>query len=113
LPVESRRENVVAVLPTTGARRFGPFNDELAKAVADNVGKLSEVGDLERHLAILVDRFDAEGDPVATPPPALPPAIDCLWIVHRWRGPDDMLAVWLARAGDSAWRVHVVAEAEG
>jgi hypothetical protein len=43
-------------------------------------------------------------DPDLTPPPAFPPELDCLWVVHRWRHLEDWLAVWVARSGDSAWR---------
>lgn len=107
LPVESKGENIVAVVPFSGMRQFGPFNDELAKAVADNAKKLGDAGDLERHLAVLVDRFDFLADPELTPPPAFPPELDCLWVVHRWRHLQDWLAVWVARPGDSAWRVHI------
>ena len=106
LPVESKRTNVVAVLPFSGMRVFGPFNDELAKAVGDNAKKLGEVQDLERHLAVLVDRFDLVPDSEATPPPAFPPELDCLWVVHRWHHLQDWLAVWVARPGERSWNVH-------
>lgn len=78
-PVESKLANVVAVLPFSGTRVFGPFNDELALAVGDNAKKLGYAQGLERHLAVLVDRFDLLPDPDTTPPPTFPPVLDCLW----------------------------------
>ncbi len=106
LPVESRREHVVAVLPMSGVRVFGAFTEELRRAVTDNASKLGEVRGLERHLAVLVDRFDLVPDPDLTPPPKFPRGLDCLWVVHRWRRLQDWLAVWVARRGDALWRVY-------
>ena len=106
-PVRAKKEHVVAVLPLSGVRAIGSFSTELEGALSDNEAKLGEVGDLERHLAVLVERFDALSDPTLTPLPALPPTIDCLWVVHRWLDEDDRHTTWLGRRNATGWKVHV------
>lgn len=105
-PVRAEREHVVGVLPVTGVREIGSFTRELASALDDNAEKLGEAQGFDRHLAVLVDRFDASTYPEQTPIPKFPPTLDVLWVVHRWRHGEDWLAVWVARSQDSEWRVH-------
>lgn len=105
-PVRSAREHVVGVLPVTAWREIGGFGELLAAAVADNAAKLGEAHSFERHLAVLVDRFDASSHPALTQPPELPAEVDVLWVVRRWRHGGDFLAVWVLRRGEHEWRVH-------
>ena len=76
------RPHVIGVLPMTGMRTIGSFADWLQDAIDDNAAKLGEVEGHERHLGVLVVRFDASTFPTETPVPALPPEIETLWIVH-------------------------------
>lgn len=108
-PPEDR--NVVLVLPMTEARMVSSFAEPLDFAIQDNANKLSEAVDLEHHLAVLIDRFDASTDPTVTPVPSFPPELDFLWVVHRYRHQAPWLTTWVARSGAPRWTVHP-AEAE-
>jgi hypothetical protein len=83
----------------------GPL-DELAGAVAAKAATLRREHDLERHLGVLVDRWDVLNESGATPLPQIPEEIDFLWIVHRWEQGYDWLPTWVARRGETTWRVH-------
>lgn len=102
----SKREHAVIVLPLRGAV-VGGFFTELEARVANRAPMLeAEAADLERHLGILVHRWDVSNEPEATPVPEIPAQIDVLWVVHRWRQDFDWLPVWVARRGYPAWRVY-------
>lgn len=107
-PVRASREHVVGVLPLTGWREIGSFPDDVQHAVDDNAEKLGEAGRLEHHLTVLVDRFDASTLVEITCVPILPPEIDVVWVLHRWKHGEDWRAVWVARRGDADWRVFAV-----
>jgi len=92
----------------TAWREIRPFTEHLQARVDDNAEKLGEVPGYEHHLAVLVDRFDASTYDGLTDVPALPPEIDGLWVVHRWRHGEDWRAVWVARRGDTSWRVYAL-----
>lgn len=62
--------------------------------------------DLDRHLGVLVERWDRSNEPLDTPVPEIPAEIDVLWIVHAWRQGFDTYPVWVARRGDTAWRLY-------
>jgi hypothetical protein len=79
------RPNLIALLPMTGMRVIDSFSDWLQEAIDDNAAKLGEVDGHERHLGVLVVRFDASTFPTETPLPELPPEVDVLWIVHGGR----------------------------
>jgi len=105
-PVRAAKEHAVAVLPTTGVRSIGSFTEFLKDAVTDNATKLGEAADHEGHLAIYVERFDASRDPDVTRPPTSPPEVDVIWVVHRYSDDDGRNTVWVARRGDTDWRVY-------
>jgi hypothetical protein len=104
-PVRTNRENFVGVLPVRGAviRRFEGELQERVNAKADVLG---EVVDLERHLAVLVHRWDVSGDADSTPVPQLPPTIDVLWVVHRWQHDREHPEIWITRRSRPRWSVH-------
>jgi hypothetical protein len=56
--------------------------------------------------AFLVDRWDVLNESGATPLPQIPEEIDFLWVVHRWEQGYDWLPTWVARRGETTWRVH-------
>jgi hypothetical protein len=62
--------------------------------------------DLERHLGVLVDRWGVLNESESTPLPQIPEEIDFLWVVHRWEQGYDWLPTWVARRGETTWRVH-------
>jgi hypothetical protein len=106
LPHQWKEANFVGVLPMTGVRIIGGFGQYLSETIAGNAAKLGEASGHERHLAVLIDRFDAAPDPSLTQVPEMPPELDCLWVVHRWRTDADQLSAWVARSGDQEWRIH-------
>lgn len=104
-PIESKREQAVYVLPFRSGL-IGSFDDELRDRVGAKAGVLGEVGDLERHLGVLVHRWDVSNEPSSAAVPPMPSTIDVLWVVHRWEQGFDFRPVWVARRGDTAWRVY-------
>lgn len=81
-PVRLERDNYVGVLPGRGAVIRG-FDDELHERVNAKAEVLTQVRDLQphlqRHLAVLVQRWDVSGDPDSMAVPELPDTIDILW----------------------------------
>lgn len=57
-PVRSDREHVVYVVPIRGAFGIGSFSEELRRAAEAKAATLARERDLERHLGVLVDRWD-------------------------------------------------------
>ena len=105
-PVQTA-EHGVFIMVQRGAVGFGSFDEGLNRAIAKKLGTLRAEHDLERHLGILVERWDRSSDPTDTPVPDIPPEIDVLWIVHAWlREGEEHPAVWVARGGATAWRVY-------
>jgi hypothetical protein len=104
-PVRWSRENFVGVLPGRGAV-IGGFEVDLQERVNAKADVLGEVGDLQRHLAVLVHRWDVSGDADSMPVPALPPTIDVLWVVHRWQHDRERPETWVTRRWRSSWSVH-------
>jgi hypothetical protein len=104
-PVRSSRENFVGVLPVRGAVIRG-FGVELQERVSAKADVLGEVGDLHRHLAVLVHRWDVSGDADSMPVPELPPTIDVLWVVHRWQHDRERPEIWITRRWRSSWSVY-------
>jgi hypothetical protein len=104
-PVHMDRENFIGVLPMrTGIVRG--FDDELQERVNAKASVLGQAPDLQRHLAVLVDRWDVSGNPESMPVPELPPTIDVLWVVHRWSHERDRPEVWVTRRWRSSWNVQ-------
>lgn len=104
-PMESKREHAVHVLPYRSAM-IGSFDAELRERIASKADVLGKVGELERHLAVLVHRWDVSNDPRSTPVPPLPPTVDALWVVHRWQQDLDWHPVWFAGRGQTTWRTY-------
>jgi hypothetical protein len=105
-PIQGNREHVVYVLPTRGSV-IGSFTAELLDRLEAKREVLGLEVDLERHLGVLVERWDRSNEPKETPVPEIPAEIDVLWIVHAWRQRfDDKYPVWVARRGEPAWRVY-------
>jgi hypothetical protein len=104
-PIHSERENVVHVLPSRGGT-VESFTPELVEALDRKREVLGLERDRERHLGILVERWDRSNEPEDTPVPEIPAEIDVLWIVHAWRQGFDSYPVWVVRRGESAWRVY-------
>ena len=104
-PTRGIRDHFVWVLPTQGGP-VGPFSDELHGALEAKRETLGLEQDLERHLGVWVDRWDVSNEPAHTPAPELPPEIDVLWVVHRWRESFDEAPVWVVRRRERSWRVH-------
>jgi hypothetical protein len=104
-PIVWKRENYIGVLPGRGDIVRG-FDVELRERIDAKADVLGEVGDLQRHLAVVVLRWDVSGDPESMAVPELPPTIDILWVVHRWRYERDRPEIWVARRGSSSWSVH-------
>jgi hypothetical protein len=104
-PVHMDRENFIGLLPMrTGIVRG--FDEELQERVNAKAGVLGQVPDFQRHLAVLVHRWDVSGDPESMPVPELPPTIDVLWVVHRWSHESDRPEVWVTRRWRASWNVH-------
>jgi hypothetical protein len=107
----SRREHVVGVFPLSGGRQIVGFSEPLQAAVYDNAPKLGMVEGFERHLAVLVGRFDFSTYPEATAVPELPKVVDAIWVVTRDRLGGAPTGVWHARRGHTSWTVwHDAAE---
>jgi hypothetical protein len=104
-PISSERENVIRVVPSRTDTIPG-FSPELLEVLEAKREVLGQETDLERHLGVLVERWDRSNEPEDTPVPEIPPEIDSLWIVHSWRQGLDQYPVWVARHGDAAWRVY-------
>lgn len=104
-PILSEREDVVYVIPSRTDLVLS-FTPELDRALERKREVLRLERDYERHLGVLVERWDRSNDPEATPVPEIPPEIDFLWIVHAWRQAFDEYSVWVARRGETAWRVY-------
>ena len=105
-PIVWKRENYIGVLPGRADIVRG-FDEELRERIDAKANVLGEVGDLQRHLAVVVLRWDVSGDPESMAVPELPPTIDILWVVHRWRYERDRPEIWVARRSSSSWSVHV------
>ena len=103
-PFFAKQEHVVVVLPSRGAA-IGSFSAELERAIDAKRRTLTLSRDLETHLGVMVDRWDVSNEPHETPAPELPPEVDVLWLVHRWAQELESSPVWVARRGDSDWRV--------
>jgi hypothetical protein len=104
-PIQSEKRNVVYVLPTRGGT-VGSFTAELLERLQEKREVLGLEANLERHLGVLVERWDRSNEPEDTPVPEIPAEIDVLWIVHAWRQAFDTYPVWVARRGESAWSVY-------
>jgi hypothetical protein len=104
-PVHMDRDNFIGVLPMRVGMVRG-FDDELQERVNAKAGVLGQAPDLQRHLAVLVHRWDVSGSPESMPPPDLPPTIDVLWVVHRWTHERGRPEVWVTRRWRSSWSVH-------
>src|SRR5262245_16189913 len=91
----SRHPTHVVGLDRSGLQ---PELDPLERYTADIV----EAAPRERHLAVLVHRWDASTDPAQTPPPTLADRVDVLWVVVANRRP---VQVWTVGAGEHAWRI--------
>jgi hypothetical protein len=104
-PIHSERENVVYVLPSR-ADTVGSFTPELLGALEAKREVLALVPNVERHLSVLVERWDRSNEPEETPVPEIPAEIDVLWIAHAWRQGFEGYPVWVARRGESSWRVY-------
>jgi hypothetical protein len=111
-PVQADRPNFVGVLPIRSAVIRG-FDDELRERVNAKAGVLGQALDLQRHLAVLVYRWDVSGDAESMHVPELPPTIDVLWVVHRWHHERDESEVWVTRRWQSAWHAYSKGLAEG
>jgi hypothetical protein len=105
-PMGANRENYVGVIPGRGAAIRG-FDAELQERINAKAGVLGRAPDLERHLAVLVQRWDVSGDPDSMPVPELPSSIDILWVVHRWNLEREQREIWVTRRWPSAWNVYV------
>lgn len=107
-PVTLEGENFVGVLPGRGAtiREFDAELQERINAKADVLGKAAN---LQRHLAVFVQRWDVSGDPASMPVPELPPTIDVLWVVHRWNLVREQKEIWVTRRSQSAWNDYAKA----
>lgn len=79
-PINSESENAVYVLPSRGGI-VGSFTPDLLEALE---AKREVLGpeELERHLAVFVERWNRSNEPADTPVPEIPDEIDVLWIVH-------------------------------
>lgn len=104
-PIASKRQNYIGVMPGRAGVVRG-FDEELRERVNAKAGVLGDVVDLQRHLAVLVHRWDVAGDTESMAVPELPPTIDILWVVHRWRHERDRPEIWVARRWSSSWSVH-------
>lgn len=110
-PVEGEAELLIAVLPVTSVREVVGFGSFLDAVIDDNAAKLDETGTAyDHHLGVIVDRFDASAFPHLTPPPILPPEIDVLWIVHRWRHGPDSRSAWKLARSEQEWTVFELGE---
>jgi hypothetical protein len=105
-PIASKRENYIGVMPGRGDIVRG-FDEELRERIDAKAKVLGKVGDFQRHLAVIVLRWDVSGDPESMAVPELPPTIDILWVVHRSTYGGDRPEVWVARRSSSSWSVHV------
>lgn len=105
-PIAWKRENYIGVLPGRADVVRG-FDEELRERLDAKADVFGEVGDLQRHLAVILLRRDVSGDPDSMAVPELPPTIDILWVVHRWTYGRDRPEIWVARRGSSSWSVHV------
>jgi hypothetical protein len=104
-PIRGKREHFVAVMPYASGYAGLSFDEELRTRVEAKASVLAEVEDLERHLAVLVHRWDVSNDPEDTAVPSIPPTLDVLWVVHRWKQDLGSPPVWVARRGEETWRV--------
>jgi hypothetical protein len=104
-PIHSARENVVYVLPSR-TDLVASFSPELLGALEAKREVLGLEDERERHLGVLVERWDRSNEPEATPVPEIPAEIDMLWIVHAWRQGLERYPVWVARRGDKVWRIY-------
>jgi hypothetical protein len=105
-PMRMSHENYIIVLPGRGAV-IREFDVDLRERVNAKAEVLGDVGDLQRHLAVLVHRWDVSGDVDSMPVPELPPTIDILWVVHRWQHHRERPEIWVTRRWKSAWTVYV------
>jgi len=105
-PIAGKRENYIGVMPGRADIVRG-FDEELRERINKKADALGKVGDLERHLAVLVYRWGVSGDPESMAVPELPPTIDILWVVHRWTYERDRPEIWVAGRRSSSWSVHV------
>jgi hypothetical protein len=71
-PIRSERENVVYVVPSR-TELVGSFTPELLGALESKREVLRLERDLDRHLSILVERWDRSNEPEDTPVPEIPP----------------------------------------
>lgn len=105
LRLQGDDSNVVDVAAFSAAEpEIRGFSDRLTSLLADNIGKLGEAGDRERHLAAIVYDFHASRQPDRTPIPPLPTDLDYLWIIHTWPIRQGHPEVWVGRRGDAQWR---------
>lgn len=104
-PVQMNRQNFIGVLPGRAAV-VGGFDDQLQERVNAKAGVLGQIPGLQRHLAVLVYRWDVSGDAESMPVPELPPTIDVLWVVHRWSHGRPEKEVWVTRRWQSSWSVY-------
>jgi hypothetical protein len=104
-PVRGKKEHFVYVGAYASGLAGLSFDEELRTRVEAKASVLAEVEDLERHLAVLVHRWDVSNDPEDTAVPSIPPTLDVLWVVHRWKQDLGSPPVWVARRGEETWRV--------
>lgn len=91
----------VAYMAMSGRSGFQGLGDHLERAVNENVSKLREARPRETHLAIVVHDYHVSRDPQESQLLALPPELDCLWIIHSWPADDGRLLIWRhVRDGD-------------
>lgn len=106
-PIRATRENGVMIMVSRSAEGFGSFREELDGAMARKIGTLRREHDLERHLGVYLRRWDRSSEPEDTPVPEIAYEIDVLWVVHAWRREAfDYPPLWVARRGETAWRVY-------
>jgi len=106
-PFRGKRDHFVYAIPMR-AGPVGSLRSELEAAVAAKASKLRREEGLERHLGVFVRRWDVSNEVEDTPvPPELPPEIDVLWVLHGWKQDSDRHPVWVARRGETVWRVYL------
>ncbi len=81
------------------------FEPELTGAIAQNAAKLEAARPRETHLVVCHDRSDLSADPLATPPPELPDAIDVLWVTFGYYQAKYTHRLWRTRRGSGEWEL--------
>lgn len=102
LILKDRTANDVGCMVVGGGLVSG-FGEGLDQAIEGKRSTLAQAVGYQGHLGVIVHDIQASRDPLQTQPPALPPEISHLWVIHTWPHRKEKREVWLTSATQGPW----------